>query len=143
MWRDNRSEGDVDGRWPERWPEMVPGCQGLTQNAGVRDCTTKQRNTHKIDIREIRYRFHPWYGRRVLVETVRVRNGPVVFRCRIDDDRGFPILDSAVEVRPTRSSCGTHPSVRGQLVHIGMKTSKPILAVRLRYERTNPRRDSV
>ena len=75
-------------------------------SVGGRDCTTKQRNTHKIDVREIRYRFHPWYGRRALVETVRVRNGPVMFRCRIDDDRGFPILEIPQWMFDARLCCG-------------------------------------
>ena len=55
-------------------------------------CTTK-RNTHINDVREVRYPFHPWHGRRVLVQAVRIRNGPLVFQCRTDDERGFPVLE--------------------------------------------------
>jgi len=56
-------------------------------------CTTRQRNTHINDVGEVRYPYHPWHGRRVLVQAVRIRNGPLVFQCRTDDDRGFPVLE--------------------------------------------------
>jgi hypothetical protein len=65
----------------------------LMRNVGVHDCTTKRQNTHSSDMREVQYPFHPWYGRRVQVEAVRNRNGPVVFRCRVDDGGGFPALE--------------------------------------------------
>lgn len=68
----------------------LSGCQC---GAAVCGDTTRQRNTHINDVREVRYPFHPWHGRRVCVQAVRRRNGPLVFQCRTDDDRGFPVLE--------------------------------------------------
>lgn len=89
----NRRAACVCGRWPEHCPGRVPEFPDLMRSEAGPDCTTRQRNTHINDVREVRYPFHPWHGRCVLVQAVRLRNGPVVFQCRTDDDRGFPVLE--------------------------------------------------
>ena len=62
-------------------------------NVASRGYTTEQRRTHITDIREVRYRFHPWSGQRVFVKAIGIRNGPPLLRCRLDDARGFPVLE--------------------------------------------------
>ena len=57
------------------------------------DCTTGQRKTHITDIREVRYPFHPWNGQQVFVQEVGIRSGAPLLRCRVDDARGFPVLE--------------------------------------------------
>jgi hypothetical protein len=59
----------------------------------ARSCTNWQRKTHINDVQEVRYCFHPWYGQLILVEAESVRSGTVIFRCRRDDERGFPVLE--------------------------------------------------
>ena len=56
-------------------------------------CTTQQSNTHITDTLEVRYPWHPWYGRELRVQTTRVRNGPTVCRCTTDDGSEFPVLE--------------------------------------------------
>ena len=70
-------------------PEFdTPGCFGVA--AG---CTTEDFSTHKTEIREVGYRWHPWQGRRVAVRAIRTRRGAKVLFCLVDDDRGFPVLE--------------------------------------------------
>ena len=56
-------------------------------DARGRGCTTEQSNTHITDTLEVRYPWHPWYGHQLRVKVVRIRNGPVVFRCTKDDEQ--------------------------------------------------------
>ena len=56
-------------------------------------CTTEARNTHKTELREITYRWHPWHGQRVLVRGEARRGGGIVLRCVRDELKGFPILE--------------------------------------------------
>jgi len=66
----------------------VPGCC-----AGARSCTTEALNTHKTDLREITYPWHPWHGQRVLVRGEARRGGIVVLQCVRDELKGFPTLE--------------------------------------------------
>jgi hypothetical protein len=68
-------------------------CLVPKSDAAGQCCTNRQRKTHITDVQEVRYRFHPWYGQRVLVEAGGIRSGAVMFRCRRDDERGFPVLE--------------------------------------------------
>ena len=69
------------------------GGSGPSTECGLHGYTTEQRKTHITDIREVRYRFHPWSGQRVFVKAIGIRNGPPLLRCRVDDARGFPVLE--------------------------------------------------
>jgi hypothetical protein len=72
-----------------RNPEcLVPGSHGV-----VPDCTTEALNTHKTDLREITYPWHPWHGQRVLVRGEARRGGIVVLQCVSDELKGFPTLE--------------------------------------------------
>jgi hypothetical protein len=52
---------------------------------GGDDCTTKFENTHRIVRREVLYRLHLWFGRRVFVhEVVNKAAASSVFRCTFD-----------------------------------------------------------
>jgi hypothetical protein len=66
---------------------------GLRTDEDGRYCTKWQQKTHITDVQEVRYCFHPWYGQLVLVEAEAIRSGAVIFRCRRDDGRGFPVLE--------------------------------------------------
>ena len=41
----------------------------------------------------MRYCWHPWYGRRVIVRGIRHRHGVKVFFCTADGEREFPVLE--------------------------------------------------
>src|SRR6266576_7030486 len=50
----------------------------------MQDCTTRFENTHRTAFREVLYRHHPWFGRRVCVHGAVDKAGYVVFRCALD-----------------------------------------------------------
>jgi hypothetical protein len=55
--------------------------------------TSRQRNTHSIESREVRYPLHPWHARAVAVHEALTKNGRGVFRCGIDENPGVRLLE--------------------------------------------------
>src|SRR2546423_12409049 len=51
------------------------------------DDTSRQPNTHSTASREVRYPWHPWFGRSVAVYEVIVRYGRSVCRCGLEEER--------------------------------------------------------
>jgi hypothetical protein len=56
--------------------------------------TTRQRNTHNTESREVRYPWHPWFARMVTVYEAVTKGGHSLCRCGVDDQRN----DRSVEV---------------------------------------------
>ena len=56
-------------------------------------CTTERWTTNNTDVLEVRYPWHPWYGRQVRVRAVHTRNGPPVVRCTILGEPPFPVQE--------------------------------------------------
>ena len=52
---------------------------------GLRDAS-RQSNTHSTELREIRYPWHPWYGRPVWVHGAFVKSGRFLYRCSLEQD---------------------------------------------------------
>jgi hypothetical protein len=48
-------------------------------------CTTPQQDAHITEQREVLYRWHPWYGRKVSIVAAMARGGAALFRCRTED----------------------------------------------------------
>ena len=51
---------------------------------GDGDCTTRFENAHRTVLREVVYRHHPWFGRRVCIHGTGDKAGYVVFRCTLE-----------------------------------------------------------
>src|SRR5260221_4485141 len=47
-------------------------------------CTTRFENAHRTVLREVLYRHHPWFGRRVCIHGTVDKAGYVVFRCTLE-----------------------------------------------------------
>ncbi|MGY3461816.1 hypothetical protein ACVWW5_007266 [Bradyrhizobium sp. LM3.4] len=47
-------------------------------------CTTRFENAHRTVLREVLYRYHPWFGCRVCVHGAVDKAGDVAFRCTLD-----------------------------------------------------------
>ena len=60
----------------------------------VRRCTTRFENAHRTVLREVLYRHHPWFGRRVCIYGAVDKDGFVVFRCALEESQA----DRALEV---------------------------------------------
>src|SRR5258708_39422049 len=64
---------------------MLPWETGCSSpDAGDDDCTTTFENAHRTVLREVLYRHHPWFGRRVCVHETVEKADDVVFRCTLD-----------------------------------------------------------
>jgi hypothetical protein len=66
----------------------------LEIDAFSRRCTTRFENAHRTVLREVLYRHHPWFGRRVCVHGAVDKDGFVVFRCTLEESQA----DRALEV---------------------------------------------
>ena len=51
---------------------------------------SRQRNTHNIELREVRY---PWHARTLAVHEALSRNGRAVCRCGVDENPGGRLLE--------------------------------------------------
>jgi len=51
----------------------------------VTACTSRQRNTHSTESRQVRYPWHPWFGRSVTVYEALTKGDQPVCRCGVDD----------------------------------------------------------
>lgn len=89
----NRISGSIGGASagvrPPRGAEedrsrLDPGCGRQGSNVVVVRCTTRFENAHRTVLREILYRYHPWFGRQVYVHGTVDEAGDVAFRCSLD-----------------------------------------------------------
>jgi len=80
----------------QAWARIAPrgpGVDSPARCAAESRCTTERWSTHNTDVLEVRYPWHPWYGRQVRVRAVRTRNGPPVVRCTILGEPLFPVQE--------------------------------------------------
>ena len=61
------------------FPFQAPGASGVRG-------TSRQRDTHNIEWREVCYTWHPWCGRVVAIHKTFTRNGLVVSHCSIEEN---------------------------------------------------------
>jgi hypothetical protein len=84
----------VKGVDPKLWNEFCP----QVSPSQVRDAygpydASQQHNTHRIEWREVRYAWHPWYGRAVAVHKRFARYDRVTFQCSIEADPEARLLE--------------------------------------------------
>ena len=72
-------------------------------NDGECGYTTHQDHTHSTESREVRYPWHPWFGRVIWIKQTRVNQGQLIVRCALEqrhDARSIELahwmFDSAV-----------------------------------------------
>jgi len=68
-------------------------CPSRVQDESGPHGTSRQRNTHNIELREVRYPWHPWHARTVAVHEALTRNGRAVCRCGVDENPGGRLLE--------------------------------------------------
>jgi hypothetical protein len=72
----------------EPWaPVSAPVHPSANRGAFGSGDTTRQPNTHNTEAREVRYPWHPWFGRSVAVYEVLVKQGHSVCRCGLEEER--------------------------------------------------------
>jgi hypothetical protein len=63
-------------------------------NACAWCCTARFEKAHRTVLREVLYRHHSWFGRRVRIHGAVDKDGFVVFRCTLEESQA----DRALEV---------------------------------------------
>ena len=71
-------------RWIVRG--VIPANLSSTRGEAASGDTRSQSNTHSIESEEVRYPWHPWYGRRVWIHEDLDKNGDGIRRCRSEND---------------------------------------------------------
>src|ERR1700694_3567316 len=56
-------------------------------SASASHYTTRFENAHRTVLREVLYRHHPWFGRRVCIHGTVDKGGFVVFRCTLEESQ--------------------------------------------------------
>ena len=86
--RDDRGAENEHRRTPRLWqPAFVaPVTRAPALDVACDRCTSRQRNTHSTEAREVRYPWHPWFGRSVMVYEALTKGGDAICRCGFDDE---------------------------------------------------------
>jgi len=75
---------------PARWP---PASGIPDSDEDALGYTTSKHKTHKTDLAKVVYRWHPLYGRELLIHGERNRAGAIVLICAVADDERKAVLE--------------------------------------------------
>ncbi len=64
----------------------LSACPWPVQDAPYLGGTSRQSNTHSTELREVRYPWHPWYGRPVWIHGAFVKSGWALYRCSLEQN---------------------------------------------------------
>jgi hypothetical protein len=65
---------------------------------------TNKQKTHKTDAGKVVYRWHPMYGRELLIQGERNRAGAIVLICTITDDERRAVLEIPAWMPPGKAT---------------------------------------
>jgi hypothetical protein len=68
-------------------------CLALKNDAAGQHCTTKAHKTHKPETREVRYPWHPFHGREVVIQGQRNRRGLLMLICTSEGDGNGAVME--------------------------------------------------
>jgi hypothetical protein len=75
------------------------------RDEGESDGTSRQSNTHSIESREVRYPWHPWYGRTVWIYQSLKKQGGGILRCGVEQDVRVSLLELPEWMFETAAGC--------------------------------------
>ena len=55
--------------------------------------TNLQANAHNTESRQLRYAWHPWFGRPVWIHRTLVKSGRPVYRCSLEENQEAPLIE--------------------------------------------------
>ena len=68
--------------------------------------TSRQRNTHSTESREVHYPWHPWHRRVVAIHQSFTRNGRALFRCSSEENPEARLLEIPQWMLDPATCCG-------------------------------------
>src|SRR5918993_541900 len=91
-----------------RWPPVsqVRAADSPEMSGAARCCTTRLRNAHRTEEREVLYPWHPWAGCHVHVHEIVQKGSGAVARCHRADDHSGRCLELSVWMFD-RAACTT------------------------------------
>src|ERR1017187_2064052 len=85
-------------------------------------CTTRQRETHSTDCRELLYVWHPWYGRHVFIHCAVSKAYPPSFHCNLEPGSTLRFMQIPQWMFDVETLCavrqGESPEVSEALIEI-------------------------
>src|SRR5215469_6293084 len=70
--------------------------------------TSRQSNTHSSEVREIRYPWHPWYGRAVCIHGALVKGGQALYHCSLEQNHQAPLFQIPQWMFESGACCRMH-----------------------------------
>ncbi|HVI78812.1 MAG TPA: hypothetical protein VM715_11755, partial [Candidatus Acidoferrum sp.] len=84
----------------------------LRIDEGGRCCTTETLKTHKTDISEVVYPWHPFYGQEAKIKGERNRRGTIVYVCSSDGNDGGAVVEVPAWMFDSAVCCLLHPGTQ-------------------------------
>jgi len=129
------------GRSPDRWLQNRFCGQefpcGGRDGCGRRD-TSRQSNTHSTESREIRYPWHPWYGRSVWIHGAFVKGGQAVYRCSLEQNHEARLFEIPQWMFDSGACCRVHRAENAAVNCAALQALKLLL-----HRARSPARDLV
>src|SRR6266403_2489999 len=116
----------------------APGRLCPRPNAYVTADTSRQSNTHSTESREIRYPWHPWYGRPVWIHGVLVKSGQAVYRCSLEQNLEARLFEIPQWMFESGACCGMHRAENPAVEYAALQDLKLLL-----HRARSPARDLV
>src|SRR6516164_3660641 len=115
-----------------------PGCPSPVQDELCPGNTSRQSNTHSTELREIRYPWHPWYGRPVWIYGAIVKSGWALYRCSLEQNQKARLFEIPQWMFDSGACCRVHGAEQPAV------DSAALLELKLLLHRTrSPGRDLV
>jgi hypothetical protein len=74
----------------------------------ARDGTSRQSKTHSTEVREIRYPWHPLYGRLVWIHGALVKGGQALYHCSLEQNHQAPLFQIPQWMFESGACCRMH-----------------------------------
>jgi len=83
-------------------------CLFLDRGGSCLHGTSRQSNTHSTESREVRYPWHPWYGRPVWIHGAFVKGGQAVYRCSLEQNHEARLFEIPQWMFDSGACCRVH-----------------------------------
>jgi hypothetical protein len=125
-------------RQNELWSAAPPACPSRGRDAFGPHGTSRQSNTHSTESREIRYPWHPWYGRSVWIHGAFVKGGQAVYRCSLEQNHEARLFEIPQWMFDSGACCRVHRAENAAVNCAALQALKLLL-----HRARSPARDLV
>jgi hypothetical protein len=98
-----------------------------THRASDSCCTSQQHNTHIVEIREVCYPWHAWFGRKVRVHATLMKRGVAVAHCSSEDVHPHRLLELPLWMLDSAVCCKLRAAKPGSVNVESLRELKDLL----------------